>query len=106
MKEEIVKIKRENEEKVNLYKEHAQVIVARKSELGEEYLSELSDSDLLNDDKFERAKLLKENDLLIASKDNEEDIVLGEKSEAKENETDRLKKEIDDKACGRKKRNV
>jgi len=66
----------------------------------------LSDSDLLNDDKFERAKLLKENDLIKASKDNEEDIVLGEKSEAKENEEQRLKKEIDAKAFGKKKRNV
>ena len=107
LKEEVAKIKIESEAKINLYKENAQLIISRQSELGEEYSSELSDSDLLNDDKFERAKLLKENDLIKSSKDNkEDDMIIGEKPEARTSELNAQAKEIDAKAFGAKKRNA
>ncbi len=105
LKEEITKIKENSEKKISLYKENAQLIVSRKDELGEEYSKELSDEDILNEDKFERAKLEKENDMLRGSKDNDT-LVVGEKPNAKDEEIDKQAKEIDDKAYGRKKRNA
>ena len=69
----------------------------RKAELGGEYSKELSDKDILNEDKFERAKLQKENDLLRGSKDNDT-LIVGEKTNAKDEEWAELAREIDEKA--------
>lgn len=65
-REEIAKIKKEMTEKIAFYKDNAKKVISRRIELGEEFAKDLSDEDLLNDDKFENAKLKKDNVLLKA----------------------------------------
>lgn len=103
LKEEVKKINKESEKKINLYKENAKLIISRKEELGN-YGENLSDEDILNNDKFEVAKLKKENDLLKSSKDKDS-IVVSVKPKAKEEDISNAKKEIDSKAFGKVKRN-
>jgi len=51
---------KKEQEKANLYKEKGELIAKRRAELGD-FAKELSDEDLLNDDKYELARLRKEN---------------------------------------------
>ena len=82
---EIKKIKLEADEKIELYKENAKEILKRREDLGEGYGTDLSDKDILDDDKFETASLRRENVLLKASKETADDIV-GEKNEEEGND--------------------
>jgi len=63
---------------VELYESSAKEIVSRRNEL-DEFGKDLSDEDILNDDKFAKAKLEKENTLLKASKDSDENEIVGAK---------------------------
>ena len=63
---------------VELYESSAKEIVSRRDELGE-FGKDLTDEDILNDDKFAKAKLEKENTLLKASKDSDENEIVGAK---------------------------
>jgi len=104
LREEVKKIEKEAEDKVTLYLNNAKTILSRRAELGSEYSESLSDSEILIEDKFERAKLEKENDLLKASKDKESEIIVGTKEALTLSALDKAAKEITEKACGRKKR--
>jgi len=87
----------EAKKQVELYKASAKNILQRQEELGE-YAKELSDVDILNDDKFEKAKLEKENTLLKASQHKDDDIVGGSK---KDNDYyKKIRKEVDRRAFG------
>jgi len=65
---------------IDLYKAEAKKILQRQEELGD-YAKNLTDEDILNDDKFEKAKLEKENALLKASQHKDDDIVGGQKED-------------------------
>jgi hypothetical protein len=78
LKANIKKLADENKElekQVELYKAHAKTIISRREEL-EDYATDLSDEDILNDDKFERARLEKE---LAGNRNKDDDIVGGSK---------------------------
>ena len=101
---EIKKIKLEADEKIVFYKVNAKEILKRREALGEDGSKDLSDKDILNDDKFESASLRKENVLLKASKETADDIV-GEKNEEEGNdEIKDLSKVITAKAFPKKKK--
>ena len=63
---------------VELYESSAKELVSRRNELGE-FGDDLTDEDILNDDKFAKAKLEKENILLTASKESDENEIVGAK---------------------------
>lgn len=80
--------KKELEEATKVAAEKATKVAERKAELGEEFAKDMSDEDILNDDKFENAKLKKENAELKASKPEkasvkETSLQAGAKAEAK-----------------------
>jgi len=77
--EKYLELKKSSIEKVEFYKENAKKILERREELGEEYAKDLSDIDIVNDDKFNLVKIEKENLLLKAQLEtsSEEDIVVG-----------------------------
>ncbi len=56
---------RDLKKQLNLYKSNAKEIIKRREELGD-FIADLTDEDILNDDKFARAKTEKENVLLRA----------------------------------------
>ena len=62
----------EAKKETQLYKENAKTILTRKAELGD---TKISDEDILNDDKFEKAKLEIENAKLKAENDESSDVV-------------------------------
>ncbi len=99
LKKEVAKIKKEADEKISLYKDNAKTILKRREELGEEYSTDLSDKDIMNEDKFAYAKLQKENTLLKASNENSDDII-GENNDnfALDEELTKAAEEIDKKA--------
>lgn len=87
---------------INFYKDNAKNIHARREELGE-YADDLSDVDILNEDKYELAKARKENDNLSSTKivtasENVGDVVRDEGYYA------RIRKQVDDIAFGRNKK--
>ena len=95
---EIKKIKKEADEKIKFIEENEKTILKRREELGEKFAKDLSDKDILNDDKFKTASLEKEVTLLKASKEITDDIV-GDKTDEDENsEVKKLSEEIDKKA--------
>lgn len=98
---EIKKIKLEADEKIEFYKANAKEILKRREDLGENYGKDLSDKDILNNDKFETASLRKENSLLKASNETADDIV-GEKNEDGNDEIKDLSKVITAKAFPKK----
>ena len=101
---EIKKIKLEADEKIELYKSNAKTILKRQGELGEKFVGDLSDKDILDDDKFKTASLEKEVTLLKASKEGSDEIV-GDKTDEDENSEDiKLANEIDAKAFTKKKK--
>lgn len=77
--------KKELEEATKLAAEKATKVAERKAELGEEFAKDMSDEDILNEDKFELAKVKKENALLKANKVEKANTTLtaGAKNEAK-----------------------
>jgi len=79
--EEIEKIRKDADEKIKLYKANAQLITARRTELGEEYSKDIEDKDIINDVVFEKVKLEKANAKLRAQQANEgTDNVAGTKT--------------------------
>ena len=99
---EIKKINKEADEKIELYKSEAKEILKRREELGEKFVGDLSDKDILDDDKFKTASLEKEVTLLKASKE-ESDEIIGDKTDEDEASEDiKLAKEIDAKAFTKK----
>jgi len=103
LKKEVAKIKKEADEKISLYKENAKTILKRREELGEEYAADLSDKDIMNEDKFELAKSQKEVTLLKASNENSDDII-GDNNDnyALDEELTKAAEEIDKKAFSKK----
>jgi len=65
---------------VELYAKDAKTIITRREELGE-YANDTTDEDILNDDKFELAKLEREKSLQTASAVKEDDIIGGAKKD-------------------------
>jgi hypothetical protein len=61
----------EKAEAIKIAKEQAVKVTERKATLGEEFAKDMSDEDILNDDKYEIAKLRKENAELKAKKEVE-----------------------------------
>ena len=57
----LIDLKKSSQKEVAFYKENAKAIYERREELGVEFASELSDTDILDDDKFGRVKAEKEN---------------------------------------------
>lgn len=87
----------ESKKQVELYKTNAKEILTRRNEVGD---YEISDEDILNDDKYDKAKLELENARLKADNENSNDIV-----GVKEQGSDyygKIRKQIDKKAFGRK----
>jgi len=99
--DEIAKINKEANEKIEFYQANAQIIVSRRLELGEEYSQSLSDKDIVNDDKFAKAKLEKENASYRAQAESTSDDV-GVKSALDRDDSFYATKraEIDKKAFG------
>jgi len=64
----------EANKQVELYKANAKEIISRRSEL-DKFDTDLTDEDILIDEKYEKAKLQKENALLKASETKEDEIV-------------------------------
>jgi hypothetical protein len=95
-KDEIEALKQQ----VELYKANAKKILQRREELGE-YAANLTDEQILNDDKFELAKVKKENlELKVAHKKS--DDVVGSKAllEKGEDYYAKKRKAVDDAAFG------
>lgn len=101
LKKEIKKIKEEEATKIDFYKANAKKVIKRREELGT-FADKLTDEELLVNDKFERAKLEKENNLLKSSLNKGKEIVgIKPKDEGYYKET---QKEIDNIAFGRDKK--
>lgn len=92
----LISTKKELSEKVEFYKANAQEIVSRRLELGNDYAEKLSDTDILNDDKFALAKAEKENTLLKAKVEKSDETV-GDKG--KDDEYYKTKRAEIDKHC-------
>jgi len=88
----------EAKKQVELYKVNAKEILTRRVEVGS---YEISDEDILNDDKFDKAKLVLENAKLIADREDSNDIV-GIKPEQGEDYYAKKQKEINKLAFGHK----
>ena len=98
-----ISLKKDFDSKIEFYKANAQEIIKRRTELGEDYAKDLSDEEILNDDKFALAKAQKENLLLKASKESTSENV-GTKGQDKDDIWySKRRKEIDKKAFGDKK---
>ena len=84
----LMDVKKASKKKVKFYQDNANTICERREELGEEFASELTDEDILNDDKFTGLKAEKENvelraDMETASSKESGDGVIGSKSALK-----------------------
>ena len=101
-KAEIKKIKAEATEKIEFYSENAKEIIKRKIELGEDSAKDLSDNDILDDDKFAKAKLEKENTLLRASVEKGNDNVADKISQRDSEWFKEQQLKVDNIAFGRK----
>jgi predicted RNA-binding Zn-ribbon protein involved in translation (DUF1610 family) len=100
-----IELKKRFDKETAFYKDNAKKVLLRREELGEEFSVDLTDEDIVNDEKFEHAKLIKENALLKAEKEKEkEDLIVGDKTNEKDNEYyAENKKKIDAKAFGKRK---
>jgi len=88
----------EAKKQVKLYAENAKEILTRRAEIGS---YEISDEDILNEDKFEKAKLELENAKLKAEKENANDII-GIKPEKGKDYYTNIQKKINKDAFGYK----
>jgi len=95
---EMEKLQEDSEKKISFYKANAKKIVERRSELGE---TSLTDEEILNDDKFELAKVTKEA-LLLKASINSEDMGSEDVGEKKKDDGwySKKRKAIDDVAFG------
>lgn len=99
-KEEITKIKEEAEEKITFYKENAKKIVERRTALGDS-AKDLSDKDIVDDEKFEKALLKKENELLRSKVEGSSETVGDKIIEKDEEWYSQTRKAIDEHAFGK-----
>ncbi len=76
LKEEITKIKDESSKKIEFYKANAVKVQTRRAELGD-FVNDLTDEQLVNDDKFEKASLEKENAELKSSMEQSSSDIVG-----------------------------
>jgi len=104
-KAEIKKIKSEADEKIKFYSENAKKIIERKIELGDNFSKDLSDNDILDDDKFAKANLEKENVLLRAKVEGSSDTVGDKELKRDDDYYSEKQKEIDGLAFGRQEKN-
>ena len=101
--EELEKVKTDAEAKIELYKANAKTIIERQAELGV-YAKDLSEKDILNDDKFARIKAEKENAELKAKLETSSDVI-STKTTKDEKDYKKIQDEINDKAFNFKKQN-
>lgn len=93
-----IEFKKQAEEKIEFYKANAITIIERRDIVGEG----LTDEELVNDDKFERAKLEMELAKTKAKFNIADEIVSSKKRD--NSYYAKMKKKIDDIACGRNKK--
>jgi len=98
LEKELEKAKKKADKKIKFYQSNAKKILERQKLIGKNYLT---DEEILNDDKFERARLSIEKAKENKNKDIATEIV-GSKKKTLEY-YDKKRKEIDDIAFGRKK---
>ncbi len=79
LKKNMVKAEVENEKKITFYKDNAKEILSRRAEI-KDY--KISDEDILNDDKFAKAKLELENASIRATLEKGDDVVGSKKKDA------------------------
>jgi len=97
LEKELEKAKKKADKKIKFYKSNAKKILERQKVIGKNYLT---DEEILNDDKFERARLSIEKAKENKTKDTASEIV-GSKKRTPEY-YDKKRREIDDIAFGRK----
>lgn len=90
-KKDLVIVKSDKEKKVKFYKENAKKIYDRQKELGN-FAKDLSDEDIINDDKYEKAQLKKQVD--EGKKIETASETVGDKN-TKKDEYAKIRKEID-----------
>ena len=86
---------------VELYESSAKDIIKRREELGD-YAKDMSDEDILNDDKFGKVKAEKENTILRAKNESDNDEIVGSKVKEKSDEWYKNKREAIDKVAFKK----
>lgn len=97
---EVAKIQEEADKKIGFYKANAKLIVVRRDELGK-FGETLSDQQILDDGIFAKAKVEKENVLLVANLQGQSDVIGVKTILAKDSsELRRLRNEINGKAFG------
>ena len=100
---EIAKIREESDKKIKFYKENASEILSRRTKLGGTFSKDLSDKDILDNDKFEKAQLELEVANLRSDRENSSDVV-GDKTTTMDGDALRKQREaIDNEAFGRNK---
>ena len=101
-KAEIKKIKSEADKKIKFYSENAKEIIKRKIALGENFGTDLSDEDILDNEKFAKAQLEKENTLLRAQVEGGDDSIADKSAVERDAEWySNKQKQIDNIAFGR-----
>jgi len=75
---EIAQLKEDYEVKLKMYQDNGVTIAQRRAELGD-FATELSDSDLLNEDKFEKAQLIQAQTIQDETPEDVEEIVKASK---------------------------
>jgi len=101
--EELEKVKEEAKAKIELYKANAKTIIERQASLGD-HAKNLSEEDILNDDKFARIKAEKENAELKAQLETSSDVV-GTKTSNEDKDYKKIQDEINEKAFNVKQQN-
>jgi len=86
---------------VELYESSAKEIIKRREELGD-YGKNMSDEDILNDDKFGKVKAEKENTILRAKTESDENEIVGSKVNTKSDEWYKKKRKAIDKVAFKK----
>lgn len=105
-KDKVEEVEKAKVKEIEKAKKEAMIIAKRKSELGE-FAKDLSDEDLLDDVKFENAKLKKElAELKKANKNNNDDkgsgdFSKGSKNKDSEDPVESLRKKVDEAAWGK-----
>jgi len=75
---EIAKLKEDYEVKLKMYQDNGVTIAQRREELGD-FATELSDSDLLNEDKFEKAQLIQAQTIKDETPEDVEEVIVASK---------------------------
>jgi len=95
---ELAKVKKNTDKKIKFYQENAKKILERQEIIGKDYLT---DEEIVNDDKFERARLSLEKARAKTNKDTASEIVGSKIND--DGYYRKIKKQIDDVAFGRNK---